>query len=202
MLKQGSYLEARSFLERSLQTSEDFGNTLLLAYALEGLSGLASALAQHERAVRLAGASQALREAIGCPLPPTFQRMLEPWLAISRAALSEAAAAVAWKIGRTMPLDEAIQYAREPFETIPDDAVGPTEPAATSGVDRLTRREQEVAALVAGGLTNGQIAEQLAITSRTVAAHIGHILNKLGFVSRTQVGIWAVEHRLIVPGLA
>jgi DNA-binding NarL/FixJ family response regulator len=35
-----------------------------------------------------------------------------------------------------------------------------------------------------------------------VAAHIEHILNKLGFASRTQVGVWAVEHRLIASSLA
>jgi DNA-binding NarL/FixJ family response regulator len=59
-----------------------------------------------------------------------------------------------------------------------------------------------VAALVAEGLTNGQIAEELVITQRTVAAHIEHILNKLGFASRTQVGVWAAEHRLIASSLA
>jgi DNA-binding NarL/FixJ family response regulator len=40
-------------------------------------------------------------------------------------------------------------------------------------------------------------AEELVITQRTVAAHIEHILNKLAFASRTQVGVWAAEHRLI-----
>jgi DNA-binding NarL/FixJ family response regulator len=40
------------------------------------------------------------------------------------------------------------------------------------------------------------------ITQRTVAAHIEHILNKLGFASRTQVGVWAAEHHLVEPSLA
>ncbi len=48
----------------------------------------------------------------------------------------------------------------------------------------------------ADGLTNRQIAERLVITERTVAAHIEHILNKLGFASRHQVATWAVEHNL------
>jgi DNA-binding CsgD family transcriptional regulator/Tfp pilus assembly protein PilF len=201
-LEQGAYLEARSLLEQSLQTGEDFGSTHLLAYSLEGFSSLATALGQHERAVCLAGAGAALREAIGGPLPLTWQRMLERWLAISRAALSAAAAAAAWKIGQAMPLEEAIRYAREPIETTLDAAIAPAEPATTSALDRLTRREREVAALVAEGLTNGQIAAQMVITQRTVAAHIEHILNKLGFASRTQVGVWAAEHGLIASNLA
>jgi ATP/maltotriose-dependent transcriptional regulator MalT len=45
-------------------------------------------------------------------------------------------------------------------------------------------------------LTNRQIAEQLVVTQRTVASHIEHILEKLGFASRHQVGVWAAEHGL------
>jgi adenylate cyclase len=64
---------------------------------------------------------------------------------------------------------------------------------------RLTAREREVATLVARGLTNRQIAEELVIGERTVAAHIEHILTKLDFASRTQVGVWAAEHGLLEP---
>jgi len=53
-----------------------------------------------------------------------------------------------------------------------------------------------VAALLADGLTNRQIAERLVVTERTVAAHIEHILDKLGFASRHQVATWAAENRL------
>jgi non-specific serine/threonine protein kinase len=56
----------------------------------------------------------------------------------------------------------------------------------------LTEPEREVAAFVARGMTNRQIAAELVVTERTVAAHIEHILDKLGFASRTQIGVWAV----------
>ena len=59
----------------------------------------------------------------------------------------------------------------------------------------LTPRESEVAALIARGLTNGQIARALVITERTVAAHIEHINSKLGFTSRTQIGVWAAHRQ-------
>src|SRR6266540_3600411 len=55
---------------------------------------------------------------------------------------------------------------------------------------RLTRREREVAALVAQGLSNRQIAAAAHISERTVESHVQHILDKLGFTNRTQIAAW------------
>jgi DNA-binding NarL/FixJ family response regulator len=60
----------------------------------------------------------------------------------------------------------------------------------------LTRREQEVASLVAKGLTNREIGHALVIAEGTVGAHIDHILNKLGFRSRAQIAVWSSEREL------
>ena len=57
----------------------------------------------------------------------------------------------------------------------------------------LTLREREVAALIARGLTNRDIASQLVVTARTAETHVQNILNKLGFTSRSQIAAWAVE---------
>jgi DNA-binding NarL/FixJ family response regulator len=57
----------------------------------------------------------------------------------------------------------------------------------------LSQREFEVAACVARGLTNREIAAELVIADGTVASHIVHILAKLGLASRTQVAVWAAE---------
>jgi non-specific serine/threonine protein kinase len=57
----------------------------------------------------------------------------------------------------------------------------------------LTKREREVADLVAQGLTNKQIAAKLVISLRTAQGHVEHILTKLGFTSRTQIAAWVVE---------
>jgi DNA-binding CsgD family transcriptional regulator len=59
--------------------------------------------------------------------------------------------------------------------------------AAEASVEKLTPRQREVARLVAGGLTNMEIAERLVLTPGTVANHIEGILRRLGFRSRTQV---------------
>jgi DNA-binding NarL/FixJ family response regulator len=67
---------------------------------------------------------------------------------------------------------------------------------------QLTPREREVAVLVARGNSNRQIGDAMVITERTVATHIEHILNKLGFTSRTQIGVWAAEHGMIASSTA
>jgi predicted ATPase/DNA-binding CsgD family transcriptional regulator/Tfp pilus assembly protein PilF len=62
--------------------------------------------------------------------------------------------------------------------------------------DELTAREQEVARLVASGLTNRQIADALVITPRTAELHVQNVLGKLGFHTRAQIAAWAVGHGL------
>ena len=72
--------------------------------------------------------------------------------------------------------------------------------AAEALIGVLTPRQQEVAALIASGLSNAQIAERLVLTTGTVANHVEGILGRLGFRSRTQIGVWAVERGLTRPG--
>ena len=63
--------------------------------------------------------------------------------------------------------------------------------------DGLTEREREVSVLVAQGLSNREIADALSISQRTVGAHVGNILAKLGFGARAQIAAWAAEKRLL-----
>lgn len=64
----------------------------------------------------------------------------------------------------------------------------------------LTKRQREIAALVADGLTNKEIASKLVISPRTAEAHVENIMTKLGFTSRTQVAVWMAEHQEAPPG--
>jgi DNA-binding NarL/FixJ family response regulator len=57
----------------------------------------------------------------------------------------------------------------------------------------LSPREAEVAALVAEGLTNRQIAERLVLSERTAQNHVQHILTKLGFANRSQIASWTTR---------
>jgi DNA-binding NarL/FixJ family response regulator len=65
---------------------------------------------------------------------------------------------------------------------------------AHRGPTPLTPREHEIASLIAQGLSNREIADELVISPATAARHVANILSKLGFSSRTQVASWATRH--------
>jgi DNA-binding NarL/FixJ family response regulator len=77
--------------------------------------------------------------------------------------------------------------------------------AATPGAepelpDGLTPREVEVLALIAAGLTNGEIAGRLVVSAATVKSHVNHIFAKAGVRDRAQAVVYAYEHGLADPG--
>ena len=63
--------------------------------------------------------------------------------------------------------------------------------------DHLTSREADVLKLVAAGLTNREVAERLALSSRTVDAHLRSVFAKLGVGSRSAATRYAVEHGIV-----
>jgi len=82
---------------------------------------------------------------------------------------------------------------------VPLDAIGSSRPPrreeTVGKVAPLSGRESEVAALVAQGFTNRQIAETLIISRGTAANHVAHVLDKLGLDTRTQLAVWHLQHR-------
>jgi non-specific serine/threonine protein kinase len=69
-------------------------------------------------------------------------------------------------------------------------------PTVASPPTRLTRRERQVAACIARGLSNRQIAAELVITTSTTERHVANILNKLAMRSRAQIAAWATAQGL------
>jgi tetratricopeptide (TPR) repeat protein len=110
---QRDYKEARAFYKESLEIYHWSGEQLGIACGLEGLAGLAAADDQAERAARLFGAAEALREAIGASWSPISPVDHERGVAAVRAALDEATFAAAWAQGRAMSLNQATAYALE-----------------------------------------------------------------------------------------
>ena len=74
------------------------------------------------------------------------------------------------------------------------------EGSSVRAIGTLTARESEVAALIADGLTNGQLAERLFISPKTAAVHVSNILAKLGLSSRTEIAAWAIRRELPAAG--
>jgi NarL family two-component system response regulator LiaR len=77
------------------------------------------------------------------------------------------------------------------------DAVAQGATPAPATRDRLTRREQEVLELLASGRSNKRIAFELGISEKTVKAHVGRVLAKLGVSDRTEAAVLAVNEGLV-----
>jgi len=172
------------------------------AFLVQASAAVASAQGMPARAARLWGAAESLREAIGANLSPAEARAHAPYVEAARTGLDAAAWEEAWAEGEAMTAEEAAADARargeeqgRPRAHRASVSRGPLPPSQPDGA--LTPREREVAFLLAGGLTNRQIAYELTISERTVTTHVDRILRKLGAASRSQVAAWVVRQRLL-----
>ena len=172
-LERGDLQAAQARLEEALSTNARLKSNFGCAIALDGLSALASLKRRHERALRLAGAAEAVRSAVGMKMSPNYHKPLERWRAPSRKSLG-AAAAVVYEEGRRLGLRDAIAYGL-------GERHQPT---------FLSRRELQIAEFVTHGLTSREIAQRLGISTRTAEGHVERLRNKLGFRSRAQVAAW------------
>lgn len=174
---------AAILFEERLRLVSKLRDKVGIAYCLLGLAGAAGLEGQPERAARLWGAAEILREEVGLPLSPLGRAHYdyERYLSIARSQLDEEAWTAAWAEGKAMTQEEAIEY-----------ALAAEQPEKEPG-HHLSRRELEVAELLAQGLTNRQISAELVISKRTADNHVGNILRKLGLSSREHAAAWWEE---------
>jgi predicted ATPase/DNA-binding CsgD family transcriptional regulator len=183
---------AAAYYFESLLLARDTGDKAAIITGLFAIGKLVRQQGKLDRAARLFGAVTAVLslEDRAARIPSSSPGELEHELGVVSAGLGAARAIATGKEGQAMSIDQAIAYGlsvARPAESKPSSSDGNS--------TLLSAREHEVARLLARGLTNRQIADHLVITERTVAAHVEHILAKLGFTSRTQVALWAVEQK-------
>jgi non-specific serine/threonine protein kinase len=184
-LDTGKPSRARDFFIEALSLAQRAGEALLIARLIEELGGL-SVGRQALRAAILAGAAAAQRQMLGASasdpeLSPKDRSRIEGWLQDTRRELGEAGFQAAWRAGQALPVEEAIREAASA-------QAGDVDAAPVR--KHLSPREQEVAALVAQGYTNQQIAARLVFAEATAKKHVEHILAKLEFKSRAQIVAW------------
>jgi len=177
---------ARAPLVEALPTSRELGDHWIFPQQIGVLVALAAKEGKPRLALRLWGFATGYSEAHDFTVPPVIQTRINGWLAPARVALGRAADELLAE-GKRMTADEAIAA-----------GLGSGSPTSRSGSGTgLTPREEEVAVLVARGLTNRDIASQLTLSTRTVEVHVGHVLTKLGFSTRTQLAAWAHDANLV-----
>jgi predicted ATPase/DNA-binding CsgD family transcriptional regulator len=191
----GAIGQARQQLAGSLRLSQATGARIGVARGLEAFAALALHEHRPELAVQLIAAASALRENAG--LPPLPSARTERYLAPARR-LGDAAVARLWARGLAHSSEDAVALALEeerPDGESPALSVVETYEVAAAPPSSLTRREQQIAALIAAGHSNKDIAAELSISPDTAARHVTNILAKLGFRSRHQIAAWVADRQ-------
>ena len=195
-LEAGDTDGATALIEEELRPVRDLGNKPKISYCLLGLAAIAALRGRPDRAARLWVAAEALRKEIGLALVLWDHAVTdyEALLADTRSQLGEAGWERAQNEAQDMALEQVIDYALKGDQgSFEEDPSASSEPLPAS----LSAREVDVLKLVAQGLTNAHIAQQLFISPNTVNRHLNSIYRKLEVTSRAAATRFASEHDLV-----
>jgi predicted ATPase/class 3 adenylate cyclase/DNA-binding CsgD family transcriptional regulator len=184
-IAQGEREQAERDAHEALAIAAHTHGYLRLPDIVECLARLAVSDDNHQTAVRLFGAADAIRQRNGEVRFKVHQDGYETAVVASRKALGEVAFQAAWAEGAALSTEETIAYAQRGR----GDRKRPT-----SGWESLTPTERDVVRLVSDGLANKVIATRLFISHRTVQTHLTHVYTKLGLTSRVQLVQEAARH--------
>jgi predicted ATPase/DNA-binding CsgD family transcriptional regulator len=173
-----------------LRIKEQLVDLHTIAMSFDLLSVCLVATGDFERAAVLHGSGESLWTLLNAPvlMGPAYAEIRKSAADTARTSLGAERFDALAGHGFAMPLAAALAVAKGDAPPAPA-----AEPAAE--VKPLTRREKEIAGLVADGLGNREIAERLFLSKRTVDSHLEHIFAKLGFSSRTQLANWVLERK-------
>ena len=178
----GRPMAAAQPLAEALTGMEEAGDGRGVGLSLDASIGPLTMAGKADVALQLGAAAAQLRSAVGYAQPPFFGPIVEGWKNDARAQLSEGAREREEIVGQALSRQAAVRLAIEELRSI--------RAAPVPDRSALTTREAEVAALVAEGLTNREIAARLSISERTADSHVQHTMGKLGFRSRAQLAAW------------
>jgi non-specific serine/threonine protein kinase len=211
----GDWERTTALCLESLALFRDLDDRLGVGWVLNNLAIVAQRRGASASAACLFGSAAALCEVVGAStlsLSPAEQVVYEDGVSAARAALGDEAFEAARSAGRAMSVEQAVEFARSGAETPAADTAAPASATPATALstrrvtgrqpDQLTRREREVATIVARGLTDREVAAELDITEGTVGVHLDRIFGKLNIHSRAQLGVWSVEQRLAARSAA
>jgi len=180
---------AAEFCAESLPIAQAIGVKRHIVAGLEISAWVAGARGEHTRAARLHGSADALRAAIGTPVTVEEKAEHTRAIASTRMALGSVRFAAAFAEGQALSPDDAVKLA----------LTGEAAPVASPDRPALSRREREVVALLARGMSNRELADALVVSPLTAESHVRNILRKLALERRGQVAAWAVLHGIVDP---
>jgi predicted ATPase/DNA-binding CsgD family transcriptional regulator len=185
-LLRGDHEDGRRLGCTALRTIRCMDDAMGVGLCLDTLAWAAAARHEAVRAATLAAAAEAAWAAIPATPAPPLRAHHDAALEAVQAVLPGAEYRAAFAKGSAMDQAEAVVFALEESARPQPDAGRPG-----AGTGQLTRREGDVAALVAQGMSNSQIAASLVISVRTVETHVQHIMDKLGCGTRAQIAAWS-----------
>jgi predicted ATPase/DNA-binding CsgD family transcriptional regulator len=166
-----------------------------LQLLLETLAWMSAEGGVHERAAMLLGSAEHVRKATGLGIPDAQRPQHERSMSLALEGLGQRPYDLAYERGLTMVIDDVVAFAVE--DRRPSPAVAAT--VKPKNEARLTKRELEIARLIAQDMTSRDIASKLFISERTVEAHVTNMLNKLGLNSRIELARWLASVGGIEP---
>jgi predicted ATPase/DNA-binding CsgD family transcriptional regulator len=183
--RRGDLLHAEALAQEEVSCHMALDDRQGLSMVAEMLAWMATERRAYRRAATLFGCAVRLREAVGSTFPDHFREQHERSVSAATTGLGAVAFAAALDRGRAMTIDEIVAHALGEKRPAPAPHVATGDSASS-----LTRRELEIAHMIAEGLTGQQIAAKLFISERTVTTHVTNMLNKLGLGSRIQLASW------------
>jgi non-specific serine/threonine protein kinase len=178
------YQEAAKLYRTALQYNQRVSFRAGVSWVTQRLAMLAIRKGDDRRGVRVLAAVHEIGATTLRGNAPELTYERRRALGDARAVLGDTSFAAEWTRGQALTLENAS------LEAVRAERV---DRAESTSLGPLTRRQLDIARLIARGLTNRQIAEQLVVSPHTVERHVENILDRLRLSSRTEIAVWMVE---------